>query len=149
MIFFSAKTIGFYPAELRESYELQGAWPDDAVEVSEEEQAIYWCVCPPTGKVLGSLKGHPAFVNPPALSPEESAVVERAWRDGELKGSDGVVARHRDQVEAGGTTTLTADQYKALQSYRQALRDWPENKEFPDSAKRPVAPEWLAEQVDK
>ncbi|NMX99360.1 tail fiber assembly protein [Pseudomonas veronii] len=149
MIFFSAKTIGFYPAELRESYELQGVWPDDAVEVSEEEQAIYWCVCPPTGKVLGSLKGRPAFVNPPALSPEESAVIERAWRDGELKGSDDIVARHRDQVEAGGATTLTADQYKELQVYRLALRDWPESSGFPKTSKRPKIPAWLAEQASK
>lgn len=149
MIFFSSKTLGFYPGELRDSYEVQGAWPDDAIEMTEAEQALYWCVCPPSGKVLGSLKGRPSFVNSPALSPEEAAVVERAWRDGELKGSDDIVARHRDQVEAGGATTLTADQYKELQGYRIALRNWPESSGFPVTSKRPNAPAWLAAQIEK
>lgn len=74
---------------------------------------------------------------------------ERMWRDGEISSTDPVVARQRDQVESGLPTTLTADQYKALQTYRQALRDWPESAAFPDSAKRPAAPEWLAAQVSK
>lgn len=55
--------------------------------------------------------------------------------------SDGAVDRHPDQVEAGSTTYLTADQYKALQA--QALRDWPESASFPDNIKRPIAPDWF------
>jgi len=88
-----------------------------------------------------------AAANVPSL--EVLVAEERFWRDGEIATTDPVVARQRDQVESGLPTTLTADQYKALQTYRQALRDWPESTAFPDSTKRPVAPEWLAAQVSK
>jgi hypothetical protein len=84
-----------------------------------------------------------------ARKPEEAAVIERAWRDEELKDSDNIVARHRDQVEAGGATTLSADQYKELQTYRIALRNWPESSGFPVTSKRPNAPAWLAAQIEK
>ena len=149
MIWFSGKTKGFYPEELRESYEAQGAWPSDAVEMTDDEKALFWCANPPDGKVLGSLKGRPVFVDAPAPSPEEADAIERSWRDGGLKDSDDIVARHRDQVEVGGGTTLSADQYKELQAYRIALRNWPESSGFPDATKRPSAPVWLADQIEK
>lgn len=80
-----------------------------------------------------------ALMNPA----DRSANSERAWRDGELNGTDGLVARHRDQVESGGATTLNADEYKQLQSYRISLRDWPEATSFPKATMRPSAPGWL------
>ena len=64
----------------------------------------------------------------------------------ELSLSDGVVSRHRDEVESGLSTTLTAEQYTALQAYRRQLRDWPQGAEFPLVDHRPIAPPWLAEQ---
>ncbi|MCD9570104.1 phage tail assembly chaperone [Pseudomonas protegens] len=91
------------------------------------------------------------FVKSPAPvavpDPEFVAAAERGWRSAELYATDGVVARHRDQVEAGATTTLLGDQYKELQAYRQALRDWPQSADFPDVQRRPSAPPWIAEQT--
>lgn len=72
---------------------------------------------------------------------------ERAWRTVELSRYEWVVTRHRDEVELGGVTTLTAEQYAALLAYRQALRDWPAADVFPALANRPVAPDWLAELI--
>lgn len=148
-VFFSGTTLGFYPPELHDSNYSDGGLPVDAVELTDDEAATFWKVHSPAGKVLGAVAGRPVFVDAPAPTAQESAATERAWRDTELKSSDGTVARQRDQVETGGSTTLTADQYKALQAYRQALRDWPENAAFPDRTKRPVAPDWLAAQVNK
>lgn len=68
---------------------------------------------------------------------------ERAWRTVELSRYEWVVTRHRDEVELGEATTLTAEQYASLLAYRQTLRDWPSAETFPDAANRPVAPEWL------
>ncbi|NTZ70593.1 phage tail protein [Pseudomonas protegens] len=91
------------------------------------------------------------FVKSPAPvavpDPELVAAAERQWRSAELYATDGVVARHRDQVEAGATTALLGDQYKELQAYRQALRDWPQSADFPDVQRRPSAPPWIAEQT--
>ncbi len=56
--------------------------------------------------------------------------------------------RHRDQVEISEQTTLTAEQFAELLVYMQALRDWPQTSEFPDSLYRPVPPSWIAHQVD-
>ncbi|MGV3927065.1 tail fiber assembly protein, partial [Citrobacter freundii] len=37
MYIYDAKTNGFYPVLLKESYELAGTWPKAGVEVTEEE----------------------------------------------------------------------------------------------------------------
>jgi len=88
----------------------------------------------------------PPPVGPPP-TPEELAMVERVWRNGALAATDGVVIRHRDEMESGGPTTLTPEQYSELQQYRQALRNWPESGEFPLIDHRPLAPPWLAENL--
>jgi hypothetical protein len=120
--------------------------PDDVVEITTEAHAALM-QGQSEGKVIAwGDDGYPMLVDPPPPSPEQLAAIERAWRDARLAATDGVVSRHRDEVEAGVTTTLTPEQYSALQQYRQALRNWPENGEFPLIDHRPVAPSWLAEQ---
>ncbi len=74
------------------------------------------------------------------------AQIERAWRDSELRATEWLVARHRDELDLPRDTTLTAPQYVELLTYRQALRDWPAAGAFPESAERPAAPPWLAPQ---
>lgn len=76
-------------------------------------------------------------------APAPTAATARAWRDAEITASQWLVERHRDQLAAGESTNLTADQYSALLAYRQALRDWPTAADFPSDASRPVAPDWL------
>ena len=85
-----------------------------------------------------------AFESPPTDDPAEA---ERAWRDGEIAAHEWLVSRHRAEVELQRDTTLTAEQYAELLQYLQALRDWPAAEAFPDSAQRPVAPPWIAEQT--
>lgn len=46
--------------------------------------------------------------------------------------TDWFVQRHRDEVDAKIATTMTAKQYKDLLAYRQALRDFPSKKGFPN-----------------
>ncbi|EJG9558350.1 tail fiber assembly protein [Escherichia coli] len=58
----SWKTDGTYTAE---------NWPSDAVLLTEKETAAYWMIDPPEGKRLGVLKGKPAWVDIPPLTPEE------------------------------------------------------------------------------
>ncbi|WP_216639284.1 phage tail assembly chaperone [Achromobacter ruhlandii] len=75
----------------------------------------------------------------------EMAATERAWRGEQLDATDALVQRHRDEIEDGAATTLSADQYQQLQAYRRALRKWPESSDFPASEKRPAPPAWLSE----
>lgn len=121
--------------------------PADAVEISEET-ILAVIGNPAPGKVRGhDDKGLPILIDPPAPTFDQLAEDERQWRDLEVSASDALVARHRDEIERGGETTLADSQYKELQDYRQLLRDWPQSEVFPDSAQRPAAPAWLAGSV--
>lgn len=75
-----------------------------------------------------------------------AADLERQWRDAELTALVWLRDRHRDQLEVGVPTTLTPEQFAELLVFMQALRDWPQSEIFPDSAQRPVAPPWIADQ---
>ncbi|WP_265534328.1 tail fiber assembly protein [Pseudomonas saponiphila] len=59
---------------------------------------------------------------------------EREWRDNELTSLMWLRERHRDQLEIQTPTS-------------QALRDWPQSVDFPDADVRPLAPPWIAKQV--
>lgn len=96
------------------------------------------------GKVISANDdGYPVAVDPPPLSTGELEERERRWRDRTLSDTDALVVRHRDELEAGGETTLTAVQYRELQAYRMALRNWPATEEFPATGQRPAPPVWL------
>ncbi|MBN6775515.1 hypothetical protein JRG42_20455 [Pseudomonas granadensis] len=140
-VLFSAKTLGVYSPAINST-----DIPDDVLEVPE----TYWISLlkqlAVTAKIIGvhSINGYPILVDPPPPSSAEAASIERGWRTAQLAATDGLVARDRDELEEGGGTTLTTEQYAELQTYRRELRDWPQDSRFPFSEHRPVAPRWLA-----
>jgi hypothetical protein len=77
---------------------------------------------------------------------DESAVAaaERSWRDAQMPDLFALRDRHRDEVELGISTTLSAEHYAELLGYIQLLRDWPQSDQFPAAESRPVPPAWLA-----
>lgn len=122
-----------------------GPLPPDAYPITKEERQAYEAG-ELAGKVIDFSTEPPSLIERPPPSFEELATAERAWRDGELVATDGVITRHRDERDMGRPTTLTNELFTELLSYRQALRDWPENGEFPLVDHRPIAPPWLVEQ---
>jgi hypothetical protein len=137
-MFYSASTPGFYSREIHGDN-----MPDDAVEITDELYAELFEGQSAGKHIVADKKGRPILVDPPPPSAETLALIERAWRDAELTATDGIVARHRDEIEVKASTTLTAKQYVQLQGYRQALRSWTEAEAFPAKESRPEAPEWL------
>lgn len=142
--YFSPSRLAFYPESLRDVYEAspQG-WPEDGVEVSpelyeqlysEHMQGRVFCAGP---------GGEPMTKEPDPPTSAQLAATERAWRGSQLDATDALVQRHRDQIEDGAPTTLSAAQYQEVQGYRRALRDWPETQGFPSAELRPTAPTWL------
>lgn len=118
--------------------------PADAKEIDE---ARYLEVLgnPVAGKVRGhDTEGLPTLIDPP---PEDLAMMERAWRDGEILRVQWIRDRHRDESELSRPTTITSEQFAGLLYYMQALRDWPEQSAFPSEASRPVPPACIAEQT--
>lgn len=144
---FSPSIVAFYPVSMREAYEASDSWPEDGVLVSEEvhsrimdEQSAGRIIC-------AGPDGQPMTKEPPPPTVEEQATRERVWRNQQLKDTDTLIMRHRDELEFG-TTTLSAEQYQALQVYRRQLRDWPELGAFPLAEHRPTAPDWLYHQIE-
>lgn len=117
--------------------------PGDAVEITDERHAEMLAGQSSGLKISSDENGYPVLIDPPPPSAAEQTVSERTWRDAQLAPTDAIVSRHRDEVEEGIATTLTAEQYTELQVYRRLLRDWPQGSEFPLADHRPVAPSWL------
>ena len=85
----------------------------------------------------------PPDVGVPALyTNEEKVILTARTRLPILSFTDVLVIRHRDQVELGIPTTLTAEQYAELLTYRQALRDFPETVDLND-IKLPELPSFM------
>lgn len=140
-IYYSSNPRGFYDDRLHGEN-----IPEGAKEItSERHQELLEGQS--QGKIIREdADGYPVLIEPPPLTPEEVAAIERNWRDGALVATDGVITRHRDERDMGRSTTLTDEQFAGLLGYRQALRDWPQGGEFPLVDHRPIAPPWLAEQ---
>ncbi|WP_407059061.1 phage tail assembly chaperone [Ralstonia syzygii subsp. celebesensis] len=108
--------------------------PVDAVEITRDEHRAL-LAAQSQGKVITTgPDGKPIAVDPPPPTVEGRAASLRAQRDQLLDDTQWMVVRHRDQVEADLATSLSADQFKRLLAYRQALRDLPAQVGFPDVA---------------
>lgn len=143
-VLFSASTCGVYVPGINTS-----DIPSDVIEIPQTYWVSLLQELAVTAKMISvrADNGYPVLVDTPPLAPEEAANAERFWRDAQLLATDSMVARDRDELEDGGGTTLTSDQYAQLQAYRRALRDWPQGSFFPFTEHRPSAPLWLAEQL--
>lgn len=67
-------------------------------------------------------------------SPTQLAIFERGWRLSELQYTDVQLLKLQD---GDPTSTGTADGWR---KYRVELRGWPEDRNFPNMALRPVRP---------
>lgn len=115
----------------------------ELIEISKETY-LALLAAQSVGKVIQTnSKGRPEAVEPTPPSGEELARRERLWRDRVIAGTDSMVVLYRDELEDGRSTTLSSEQYKELQAYRFALRDWPAAANFPATEYRPASPSWL------
>lgn len=131
----------FYDSSVHDSM------PADVVEISADAHMAL-LIGESEGQVICWEGSCPMLIDPPSLDSEELAAIERAWRDAQLALTDPLVSRHRDEVEEGGLTSITAEQYTELQAYRRQLRDWPQGEQFPLAEHRPPTPTWLSAQPD-
>ncbi|MFL7964971.1 phage tail assembly chaperone [Pseudomonas kielensis] len=143
-VLFSPSTCGAYVPGINTS-----DIPEDVIEIPR----AYWLsllqqlAVSPKRISVNPDNGYPILMDPPPLTVEQATANEYAWRNGQLTATDRLVARDRDEMDDGGDTTLDQTQYTALQAYRRALRDWPQDEFFPEVEHRPVAPPWLAGQL--
>ncbi|WP_434591702.1 hypothetical protein J3Q09_21600 [Pseudomonas sp. R4-83] len=136
-IYFYAQTLGFERVEgsLTEV-------PENAVEITQAQYAELFAGQAAGKSVSASATGQPVLIDP-LISPIALASRERAWRNQVLQSTQWLVLRDAEELETGEGTTLHAEEFKQLLAYRQALRDWPDQPEFPDAHSRPIEPNWL------
>ncbi|EHA4161083.1 tail fiber assembly protein [Salmonella enterica subsp. enterica] len=134
MYIYDAKTNGFYPVLLKESYELAGTWPKAGVEVTEEERKALMDG-QSTGKVVSA-----DSEGKPVLADIEIDYVALATAERDRR-SAAVTARINELVEAqddGDITDAEQQELAALRDSRTKLRrldltkapdiDWPDCK---------------------
>jgi len=136
-IYFFAQTLGFDHIE-----EAGADLPEGAVEITKAQYAELFAG-QASGKVISaSASGQPVLIDP-VISPATLASHERAWRNHVLQNTQWLVFRDAEELEVGEGTTLRSEEFKQLLAYRQALRDWPNDPDFPSLPSRPVEPDWL------
>lgn len=136
-IYFYAQTLGFDRVE-NPGPEL----PDGAVEITPAQYSELFAG-QAAGKVISATATGQPVLNEPLVSPAALIGHERAWRNNVLQSTQWLVLRDAEELEMGEGTTLRSEEFKQLLAYRQALRDWPNNPDFPDARSRPVEPDWL------
>ncbi|WP_085647823.1 MULTISPECIES: phage tail assembly chaperone [unclassified Pseudomonas] len=136
-IYFHAQTRGF---ELVDSPYPEP--PEGAVEITRAQYAELFAG-QASGKVISASASGQPVLNDPVITPQALASRERAWRDNVLQDTQWLVWRDAEELEVGEGTTLRTEEFKQLLAYRQAMRDWPNDPEFPDAQARPVEPDWL------
>lgn len=126
---YSPTTGGFYAIELQADYSKNGAWPDDAIEISPgDERNIRQAK--ERGQTVTYKKGAWKFTDQP-IDATAVAASWRARRDACLSSCDYL---------AMPDYPLTDADRAALYEYRKALRDVTEQVEFPNRVQWPVAP---------
>lgn len=123
-LYYSASNRGFYHNAVHVVI------PTDVVEVSKEEWERLLVAQNSGMEIVPDADGNPIAVDPES-KPEEKAVRMRTLRDRLLAGTDGLVARHRDEVESEETPTLSPKVFSSLQSWRRALRQVTRDPQWP------------------
>lgn len=140
-MYYSPSVNGFYVQSIHGA-----SMPDDVRPIDYETYLSLFEGQSRSGKrIMPDDSGNPVLMaqEPPTLDQRKASAL--SWRANQLAETDGLVARHRDELEIG-ETTLDVAQYQAVQMYRKALRDWPQTEHFPDSEQRPTPPTWLTTQ---
>ena len=123
--FYSKSTGGFYSTDIHDE---ETGIPADVVEISNERWQELLQEQSSGKQIVAAVNGQPIAIDRPVTA--ESVLLSR---DQALRESDWLVARHRDEVECEpNATTLTSDQYAALQSWRRALRNISSHPDFPN-----------------
>lgn len=109
------------------------------IEISSEEHSKLLSAQASGKRIISDDNGYPVLADPKSPSGDELAEQVRQDRDSRLTSTNWLVERHKEQIDAGISTTLTADQYKNLLIYRQALRDVPAQAGFPTTINWPTS----------
>lgn len=135
--YFSASTLGFYAAELKDDYEAVGAFPDDAVQLDDQMEADF--IRPaPEGKYLSAGNdGYPEWADIPPPTHDEMVADAEAQKQQLIDQANAYMNSKQWPGKAAMGRLSDADkvQYNAWLDYLDALEavdtssapdvDWP------------------------
>lgn len=118
---FSASVLAFYPQNMIDDDSYGDNLPDDLIELTVTELAEYWKQTPPTGKILGSKKGRPMWVDAPAPTKEELIYQAESRKQMLIAEATVVIAPLQDAVDLGMVTPEEESALKEWKEYRVLL----------------------------
>lgn len=120
-IFYSAKTNGFYPYSLVEDYTRAGAWPEDAVEITERWYSSL-LVGQSAGKMITANEyGQPVMSEPTPPTAQELKVVAESKKYELMREAGEAIAILQDAADLGISTDEEDASLLALRNYRVLL----------------------------
>lgn len=142
MYFYSAKTGGFYPAEIKNDYINAGNFPDDCISVEDDVFIEFAGSKPPDGKQCGSDKeGLPTWIDiveSYKLTSDQLATLARRYRDDFIVATDPVIVRDYTI----GDIELAEEKIVELAAVRRSYKTWPKQSQWP-LIELPYIPQWL------
>jgi len=121
--FYSRATGGFYAEDVHG----KDGIPGDAFEITDEHWQELLQAQAQGKRIVPGTHGGPIAADP---DPAPGLLIQR---DNALRETDWLVARHRDEMELDPRqTTLTSQQYSALQEWRRSLRNLKSHPDFPN-----------------
>ncbi|EEX3086517.1 tail fiber assembly protein, partial [Escherichia coli] len=98
---YSPSENAIYNAALYESYIKEGTWPQDGIEISDEDAVRFNGGNKPTGKMLRMVSGALAWVDEPPLSPEQKISDAENMKATFRAKADSEISWRQDAVDAG------------------------------------------------
>jgi len=125
--YYSPTTGAFYTPEV---HGLVDRMPGDITEITEAEWQKLLAAQSSGKQIVAGTHGKPIAVKY-RHTDEELAAELRRVRNLALAETDGLVARHRDELDMGLATSIETENYRRLVKWRQALRDITKHPKFP------------------
>ena len=131
-IFYSASFTGFYSSDLKEDYIFARNWPEDLVEVSDEDYRKLMAGASAGKMISPDANGNPILVDVPGPSPDEILAKNSAERDARLSVAAIRIAPLQDAVDLDKASTKDKSRLLTWKTYRVAVNrvdlvspEWP------------------------
>ncbi|WP_336659514.1 tail fiber assembly protein [Enterobacter asburiae] len=118
---YSPSENAIYNAVLYESYIKEETWPQDGIEISDEDAVRFNGGNKPTGKMLGMVSGALAWVDEPPLSPEQKISDAENMKATLRAKADAEIDWRQDAVDAEIATEQETSSLGEWKKYRVLL----------------------------